>query len=79
LDPPRQFDTIYFNSIDVDEGAPSIPALSAEPFAEQISQVAKLGHTTSANLSELKFRADQPQDLGMKAGADPKKLDSNAC
>ena len=72
-------DTIYFNGIDVDEGTPAVPAMSAEAFAEQISQVAKLGHTGPANLSELKFRADQPQDLGIKAGVDPKKLDSNGC
>ena len=68
-------DTIYFNGIDVDEGTPAVPAMSAEAFAEQISQVAKLGHTKPANLSELKFRADQPQDLGVKAGIDLKKLD----
>ena len=32
-------DTICFNGIDVDEGTPAVPAMSAEAFAEQISQV----------------------------------------
>ena len=59
-------DTIYFNGIDVDEGTPAVPAMSAEAFADQISQVAKLGHTKPANLSELKFRgsASRPRRQG---------------
>jgi hypothetical protein len=67
-----QAELLYFNGIDVTTGAYDRPPMTSE----ELSKVIK-GEATPENLSELKFRADNPEQFGIAAGYDATKLDES--